>query len=679
MSVEQWTNPSSSGRDRDYQILLDAIPDLILRIDRNGVCLDYHLPKNFKAYGREFDWYGRRLDEIIPAEVAQQQMEYVASAIATNEMQVYEQQIEWNDEIRYEEVRVRRYSETEALVLVRDISAQKNAEKALTQSEARFQRLATNIPGMIYQFRLETDGTVSFPFVSRVSERIYEVEPELIQEDPGLLIGQIHPDDRASFEESIRHSAETLEPWKWSGRNVLSSGKIKWIEGHSQPELQIDGAIVWDGIVTDVSDRKQLEAQRQQAECAIAESEARFRSFVENANDLICAFSPTGLFTYISPKVFEISGFLAKELLGKPLSDFIHPEDLHIVQASIEELLKTGERQSAIEFRARRKDGDWYWALCNTSSIRGSNGGVVSILSIVRDISDRKANEEKLRQQAIDLENALQELQKTQAQLIHSEKMSSLGQLVAGIAHEINNPIGFIHGNIIHAMNYFQDLVALIKLYQTHECHSIPDIEAFIEEINLDFIYKDLQSIFDSMQTGTERIREIVLSLRNFSRLDEAQLKPVNIHDGIESTLTILQSRLHQAESKIIVSKFYNQLPKVECFASSLNQVFLQILTNAIDAVSEVCAPVIEIHTEFISANWVRIRILDSGVGIPESVQARMFDPFFTTKPVGKGTGMGLAISYQIVTDQHHGRLKCQSKPGQGTEFTIELPIRQSQ
>lgn len=677
MSTDSTPSIESSQNHQDYPILLDAIPDLILRLNREGICLDFRLPQSFRAYGADIDWRGKFLWKFMPPDLAQRRMRYIERAIATNEIQVYEQRIEVDGRLRYEEVRVIRCSEQEALVIVRDISDRKYAEEALKRSEARFQKLAANIPGVLYQFRLAPDGTPSFPYVSAFSQQVWELEPELICQDASLVLRQIHPDERAEFTRSVQRSAETLQPWEWRGRIIPPSGKVKWIQAHAKPERQMDGAILWDGILMDVSDRVQSEAERKWAELAIAESEARFRSFVENANDLIFACSPTGIFTYVSPQVAEISGFLAKELLGQPFSEFIHPDDLPIVRASMTRLLKTGERQTEIEFRAKRKDGSWYWSLCNSAAIQGSNGRIISMLGIARDVTIRKENEAQLRQQAIDLENALQELQKAQAKLIHSEKMSSLGRLVAGIAHEINNPISFIHGNISHATTYFRDLSALIGLYQKHYPQTSPEIEKFIREIELDFICTDLPSLFNSMHTGTERIREIVLSLRNFSRLDEAESKIVNLHDGIESTLTILQSRLHQNGQKITVQKFYSQLPEIECFASSLNQVFLQILTNAIDALApDSNSPTIEIHTELLNANWVRVRIIDNGLGIPESIQARIFDPFFTTKSVGKGIGMGLATSYQIVTEQHRGILRCRSQVNQGSEFTIDLPIQ---
>ena len=292
--------------------------------------------------------------------------------------------------------------------------------------------------------------------------------------------------------------------------------------------------------------------------------------------------------------------------------------------------------------------------------------------------------------QAQKLEKAMLELRQTQAQLIQTEKMSSLGQLVAGVAHEINNPINFIQGNIKPANEYIQDLLDLVQLYQEQYPDLTPEINRKIEEIELDFLIEDLPKLISSMQVGAERIGEIVKSLRNFSRLDEAEIKAVDIHSGIESTLMILHNRLKATSehSTIEIVKEYGELPKVECYAGQLNQVFMNVIANAIDALEENNLKLpkteragkksaIAIRSEVVGSDRVAIRISDNGAGMPETVQNRLFDPFFTTKPVGKGTGLGMSISYQIVTEKHSGSLQCFSAPGEGTEFVIEIPIQQ--
>jgi signal transduction histidine kinase len=293
------------------------------------------------------------------------------------------------------------------------------------------------------------------------------------------------------------------------------------------------------------------------------------------------------------------------------------------------------------------------------------------------------------------LETSLEELKQMQLQLVQNEKMSALGSLVAGVAHEINNPVNFIHGNISYASQYIEDLIRLVQAYQQNYPHPVAEVQEEMEAIELDFLIIDLPKLITSMKAGTERIREIVLSLRNFSRLDEAEMKIVNIHEGIDSTLMILANRLKATSHRpaIEVIKEYGDLPMIECYAGQLNQVFMNILANAIDALEDslvnsrlsivnqqkIEKPQIYIRTEITSDRQIIIRFTDNGYGIPESVQKRLFDPFFTTKTVGKGMGLGLSISYQIITQGHGGNLQCISTPGVGTEFIITIPLKQRQ
>ncbi|MGD1807015.1 ATP-binding protein, partial [Dapis sp. BLCC M126] len=288
--------------------------------------------------------------------------------------------------------------------------------------------------------------------------------------------------------------------------------------------------------------------------------------------------------------------------------------------------------------------------------------------------------EVKVEQRTQNLQQTLQKLQQTQAQLIQTEKMSSLGQMVAGIAHEINNPITFISGNITHAREYFQELLELLELYEENSFPPTAATQEKLQEIDREFLCEDLEKVFDSMETRSDRISKIILGLRNFSRLDEQGMKRVDIHEGLENTLMILQHRLRGNGSRpdIAIVKNYGQLPLINCYASQLNQVFLQILTNAIDALitseAQYC-PKIKIDSEMLDSQTARIRIADNGLGMSERICQSIFDPFFTTKPIGQGTGLGLSISYQIVTEKHGGQLQCISQPEKGTEFMIDIPI----
>ncbi|MCT7970748.1 GAF domain-containing sensor histidine kinase [Laspinema olomoucense] len=312
---------------------------------------------------------------------------------------------------------------------------------------------------------------------------------------------------------------------------------------------------------------------------------------------------------------------------------------------------------------------------------------------------------EVAREKAEELEKTLVELQQTEAQLVQSEKMSGLGQLVAGIAHEINNPVNFIHGNLVHVNNYTLELLTVLNLYQKYYPEPVAELEAAIEEMDVEFLMDDLPKLLSSMKLGTDRIRSIVQSLRLFSRVDESDMKRANIRDGIESTLMILQHRLNAQPGRLPIQLIFEDgdLPLVECYPGQLNQVFMNLIANAIDALEEAMAsgngresqtlPTLRIRTERVdfppvdsdeeplknsASPRVRITIADNGIGMTESVRRRLFDPFFTTKAVGKGTGLGLSISYQIVVEKHRGTLECISEPNQGAEFIIELPIFQS-
>ena len=298
--------------------------------------------------------------------------------------------------------------------------------------------------------------------------------------------------------------------------------------------------------------------------------------------------------------------------------------------------------------------------------------------------------------QADKLSQTLNVLRRTQAQLVQTEKMSSLGQMIAGIAHEINNPVSFIYGNINYIQQYVQDLLSLVDTYEQAYPERSPELQQRYETLDLDFVREDLPKLLSSLTLGAERIRSIVLSLRIFSRLDEADIKTAALHDGLDSTLVILNNRLKAQPDRpaIEVVKNYEQLPKIECYPGHLNQVFMNILSNAIDALEQryqqqaeskstedpikpAWQPKIILHTQQVDG-YVHVIFSDNGAGIPDAIRDKIFDPFFTTKPVGQGTGLGMSISYEVIVKKHLGSIDVWSTPDEGTTFRIELPIQLS-
>jgi two-component system NtrC family sensor kinase len=299
-----------------------------------------------------------------------------------------------------------------------------------------------------------------------------------------------------------------------------------------------------------------------------------------------------------------------------------------------------------------------------------------------------RLSEAHLKQQAQELKQTMQRLEQA-PQLLLAEKISSLGRVVAGVAHEINNPVSFIYGNLTYVTEYAQALVDIINLYQERYPETDAEFDALIKKYDFDFLIKDLPVLLSSMQTGTERIQQIILALRNFSRLDESQIKSVNIHDGIDNTLLLLEHRLNsQTEaSGIEIVKNYGDFPEVECNPGQLNQVFINIISNAIDSLKKAESNAllsdnqhhnsqIKISTQALNEQWLKVSIKDNGIGMNNQIKAKLFEPFFTTKSVGEGIGLGLSISYQIIVHQHGGSLQCVSAPGKGAEFLIEIPFQ---
>ena len=563
--------------------------------------------------------------------------------------------------------------------LAQDISDRKAMEVSLRQSEQRF-RDVTEAAGE-YIWELSAEGQYTF-----VTERVKAVKgynpEEMLGHSPVEFMPQA---DGARAEAVIQAARIDKSAFYLEHRNLLPSGDVVWEAVSGVPILDDQGDIIgFRGTGLSISERKAVET-------ALAESEAKFRQLVEDADDVIYMVALDGSFQYVSPQFTRMCGYEVDEVLHESFAPLVHPDDLMHVMASTQRLLTMGTKQTGVELRLKHRDGTWIWITCNSSPIKDATGQVIGFQGIAHDISDLKASEAALTQKAEELEHTLQELQRAQIRMIQNEKLSSLGQLVAGVAHEINNPVSFIYSNIPAAHEYMQALLHLITLYQTHSPKPLPKIRTEIQEIDLEFIKQDFPKILDSIKFGADRIRQIIGSLRTFSRLDEADCKEVDIHAGLDSSLVILEHRIRATSERpaIQIIKDYGELGLVECYAGQLNQVFMNILANALDALEDrerYCSfqgiqqspSTITIRTHPVGSDRIAIHIVDNGAGMPELVQQRVFDPFFTTKPVGQGTGMGMPISHQIITENHRGTIECFSNPGKNTEFIIEIPRRQS-
>ncbi|MGB3641897.1 MAG: ATP-binding protein, partial [Rivularia sp. (in: cyanobacteria)] len=465
--------------------------------------------------------------------------------------------------------------------------------------------------------------------------------------------------------------------------NITKDGKTIICEWYNNPLVAVNSEVFGvASLVLDITERERSEATLQEQEQFLrniyqgVEQLIIVVNVVDN-NELVYADWNLATEKVTGINATEVVSKLPEEVFGDVQGAKIRQQYIRCLEAGIpidyeENLVFQGQNHC--------------W-LTTLNPLRNAEGKIYRIVGTSFNISDRKQAETQLKQQTQELETALNELKNTQLQLVQNEKMSSLGNLLAGVAHEINDPTNLIYGNINHASNYVQNLLKLVLLYQLYYPQPGSEIKELASEVDLEFILTDLPKLLNSMKVGAQRIREIVASLHTFSRMDESQMKKVDIHQGLDSTLMILENRIKEAgdRSQIEIIKEYGKLPQVECYPGQLNQVFMNILANALDTLEESIElekktdsnPQIQISTEITGLDKVTIRIADNGMGIPSDIKGKLFDPFFTTKSVGKGTGMGLSISYQIITERHGGSIECISQPGEGSTWIISIPLRQ--
>jgi len=557
----------------------------------------------------------------------------------------------------------------------------------LSASNSRFEKLVDNVPGIVYQYQISADGAMSLTYISGECYELYEITAEEAIANVQLLIETMHPDDAASYQQSVINSMQTLTPFEWSGRIITPSGILKWIHAQARVEQKADGTVVWDGFLLDISETKQAENQ-------LRTSQQRLQLLVQQTPLAVIEWDNNFQVTDWNPAAERMFGYTKQEALGHHFQ-FIVPQTIqaHLKEVSGDIIAQKGGNYNINENVT--KDGKIIICAWYNSPLVTADGEIIGVASLADDMTDvyeelrlRKLAEAQLQQKAQELETALQNLQQAQLKMIQNEKMSALGNLVAGVAHEMNNPLGFIAASIKQAQPTIADIVEHLKLYQESFPNKSDEIIDHAEEIDLEYSLQDIPKMLDSMTIACDRLKNISTSLRTFSRADKDYKVTFDIHEGIDSTILILKHRLKANEQHpaIEVITKYGNLPQIECFPGQLNQVFMNILANAIDALEESNSgrsfedikanPNCITITTSVENNFVKIAIADNGQGISESVKQKIFDHLFTTKAVGKGTGLGLAIAHQIIVEKHGGSIECNSSPGQGTEFAIFIPVR---
>ncbi|NES76850.1 MULTISPECIES: PAS domain S-box protein [unclassified Okeania] len=568
--------------------------------------------------------------------------------------------------------------------LQKEISERQQVEAKLRLSEEKFSKAFRCSPNPISITTFENGRFIE------VNDGFLKIMGYCREEIIGLTAQElkiwVYPEARTEFIQNLQQQG-VVKNQEYEFR--VKSGAIRvWLL--SAEIIDIGNELCLLTVITDITERKH-------AEKALYESQRKLATLVSNLPGMAYRFCNDlhRSVEFVSEGCYSLTGYRVKDFFGSQkifLSQLIHREDRQRLWNAIRFAVQENKHYQVV-YRITTKTGKIKWVWEQGIGVFSESGKLIALEGFITDITESKNAEaalkqsrNELRKQKRKLENTLQELNEAETTLTNSEKMSSLGELIAGIAHEIKNPITSVYGNIVHLNHYVQDMMNLLNLYEEY-CSDPPDyIKQEFEEIDLDFMRHDLPKVISAMQIGTERISDIVSSLRNFSRKDDVKKTLMSFHDGINGTLVILQNRFKGRGKKpeIKVHKEYGELPLVECYVGMINQVFMNLIGNAIDALEEAfendnCqdkTPTIKIKTEAIS-DKVIVKIIDNGLGMDEEVKKHLFERFFTTKPAGKGTGLGLSISYQIIVEKHKGKLSCISTPDEGAEFVMEIPITQ--
>ncbi|MEB3360007.1 MAG: PAS domain S-box protein [Synechococcales bacterium] len=710
------------SREAEIQALFRAMQDVILVFDAKGKYLNVIPTSAPFIYRTPSELLGKTIQDVFPPEHSDYFLKTIRQVLKTGKPVKVEYLLPHEDQEIWLEAHIAPLGEDRVVWVAKDNTERKRTEEELKRSEARF-RSYFELPLIGIAITSPEKGWVAVN--DKVCEMLGYAREELVQLTWSELT---HPDDLVLDLEFFQQMlAGQIEQYAMEKRYFRKDGVMIYASLAVGCTRKPDGSVDYvAALMQDITDRKLAEVALRESEQQLREQADRetllnrllrkIRSSLDFNAVLLTTLQEIQNFLQIEschfawcfpnadPPYWEViedlhaSGFpgLRGEhsavLENALFTQWLNQEGVQIADITtiadenLRQFFRDTGIQSFIGIFLQLSPDRFASLICSHTQVRQWSGEEIELLKVVMEQLAIAFNQADLytqaRTKAEELERTLEELQRTQAKMVQSEKMSSLGQLVAGVAHEINNPVNFIAGNLTHAREYTSDLLHLMHLYQQHYPEPVAEIQEAIEAVDLDFLLEDLPKILASMGVGADRIRQIVLSLRNFSRMDEAEQKEVNIHEGIDSTLMILQNRLKTKGNQpdIQVIKEYGKLPLVDCYPGQLNQVFMNVLVNAIDVLESDASPSpeIQICTELLADDHILIKIADNGSGIPPEVQSRLFDPFFTTKPVGKGTGLGLSISYQIVVEKHRGQLSCFSTPGQGTEFHIKIPTHQS-